>query len=148
MYDVICGEVWEDITKNLAQTIARESRGDRLTGRDWQRFARECGLNPKQVLERVGALAKSVISEAPAAESEVAAMPAGRHEILVRTREAVERRARTLLALLPEVEAIRQLKPAKVIVSSPPQLVREFATRIYLLSDRSVVRERDPDELA
>ena len=105
MYDVICGEVWGDITKNLAQTIARESRGDRLTGRDWQRFASECGLNPKQVLDRVGALAKSVISEAPAAESEVAAMPAGRHEILVRTREAVERRARALLALLPEVES-------------------------------------------
>jgi serine/threonine-protein kinase HipA len=105
MYDVICGEVWGDITKNLAQTIARESRGDRLTGRDWQRFASECGLNPKQVLDRVGALAKSVISEGPAAESEVAAMPAGRHEILVRTREAVERRARTLLALLPEVES-------------------------------------------
>ena len=104
MYDVMCGEVWDNVTKNFAQKIAGESRGDRLTGRHWQRFARECGLNPRQVLERVGALAKAAIKEAPAAETEVAAMPAGGHEILVRTREAVERRARTLLAQLAELE--------------------------------------------
>jgi serine/threonine-protein kinase HipA len=104
LYDVMCGEVWEDITKNLAQSIAGESRGDRITGGHWQRLARECGLNPKQVLDRVGALATAVINEAPAAESEVAAMPAGGHDILVRTREAVERRARTVFAQLPEVE--------------------------------------------
>ena len=68
MYDVMCGEVWENVTKNLAQTIAGESWGDYLTGRHWQQFARECGLNPKQVIDRVGALAKSVIAEAGAAE--------------------------------------------------------------------------------
>jgi len=104
MYDVMCGEVWETVTKNFAQKIAGESRGERLTGQHWQRFARECGLNPKQVLERVGALAKAAIKEAPAAETEVAEMPAGGHEILVRTREAVERRARTLLAQLADLE--------------------------------------------
>ena len=65
-------------------------------------FARECGLNPKQVIDRVGALAKSVICEAGAAQSEVAAMPAGGHEILDQTRHAVERRARTVLAQLQE----------------------------------------------
>ena len=82
MYDVMCGEVWENVTKNLAQKIAFKSRGDYLKGRHWQRFARECGLNPRQVLERISALAKSVIAEAGAAESEVAAMPAGEHIIL------------------------------------------------------------------
>jgi serine/threonine-protein kinase HipA len=100
MYDVMCGEVWENVTKNLAQTIAGESRGDYLMGKHWQQFARECGLNPKQVIDRVGALAKSVIAEAGAAESEVAAMPAGGHVILDQTRQAVERRARALLAQL------------------------------------------------
>jgi serine/threonine-protein kinase HipA len=64
MYDLMCGEVWESVTKNLAQKIAGNSRGDYLKGRDWQRFARECGLNPKQVIDRVGAMAKSVIGEA------------------------------------------------------------------------------------
>jgi serine/threonine-protein kinase HipA len=103
LYDVMCGEVWENVTKNLAQKIAGKNRGDHLMGRHWQRFARDCGLNPKQVIDRVGALAKSAIAEAEAAASEVAAMPAGTHAILDQTREAVERRARALLAQLQEV---------------------------------------------
>ena len=103
LYDVMCGEVWENVTKNLAQKIAGKSWGDYLNGRDWQLFARECGLNPKQVIDRVGTLAKSVIREAEGAQSEVAAMPAGEHEILDQARQAVERRARTLLAQLQEL---------------------------------------------
>jgi serine/threonine-protein kinase HipA len=103
MYDVMCGEVWESVTKNLAQRIAGKSRGDHLKGRHWQRFARECGLNPSQVIDRVGALAKSAIAEAGATASEVAAMPAGAHAILEQTRQAVERRARALLAQLQEL---------------------------------------------
>ena len=82
LYDVMCGEVWENVTKNLAQKIASKTRGNYLSGRDWQLFARECGLNAKQVVDRVETLAKSVISEAEAAQSEVAAMPAGGNEIL------------------------------------------------------------------
>ena len=103
MYDLMCGEVWENVTKNLAQKIAGKSRGEHLNGRDWQLFARECGLNPRQVLDRVGTLAKSALAEAEAAASEVAAMPAGTHEVLDQTREAVERRARILLAQLHEL---------------------------------------------
>jgi serine/threonine-protein kinase HipA len=103
MYDVMCGEVWENVTKNLAQKIAGKSRADDLRGRHWQRFARECGLNPKQVVDRVGGLAKLLIAETEAAESEVAAMPAGGHAILNQTRQAVERRAHTLLAQLQEL---------------------------------------------
>ena len=68
-----------------------------------QQFARECGLNPRQVLDRVGTLANSALAEAEAAASEVAAMPAGTHEVLDQTREAVERRARILLAQLQEL---------------------------------------------
>jgi serine/threonine-protein kinase HipA len=103
IYDVMCGEVWENVTKNLAQKIAGKSRGDYLKGRHWQRFARECGLNPRQVLDRVGTLAKSVMTEAEGAASEVAAMPAGSHVILDQTRQAVERRASTLLGQLQEL---------------------------------------------
>jgi hypothetical protein len=54
------------------------------------------------VLDRVAALAKSVIAEAEMAESEVAAMPAGGHAILYQTRQAIERRAQALLASLYE----------------------------------------------
>jgi serine/threonine-protein kinase HipA len=103
LYDVMCAEVWENVTKNLAQKIAGKTRGDYLSGRDWQLFARACGLNPKQVIDRVETLAKSVISEAEAAQSEVAAMPAGGHEILDQTRQAVQRQARTVLAQLHEL---------------------------------------------
>jgi serine/threonine-protein kinase HipA len=113
MYDVMCGEVWENVTRSLAQKIAGKNRGNHLSGRDWQQFARECGLNPKQVLDRVGTLAKSAIDAAGAAESEVVAMPAGAHEILGRTRQTVERRASLILAQLqhlgePQKEAPRE----------------------------------------
>jgi serine/threonine-protein kinase HipA len=104
MYDVMCGEVWENVTKNLAQKIAGECRGDHLERRHWQRFARECGLNPRQVIDRVDALAKSAIAEAKAAEAEVTAMPAGNHPILCQTRQAIEQRARGILAQLQELE--------------------------------------------
>jgi serine/threonine-protein kinase HipA len=101
-YDIMCGEVWGGVTKNLAQKIAGKSRCDDLHAKDWQRFARDCGLNPKQVLDRVAELAKAAIAEAEAASAEVAAMPAGPHEILEPAREAIERRACRLLAQLQE----------------------------------------------
>jgi len=107
IYDVMCGDVWENVTKNLAQKIAGKSRGDDLNGSHWQQFARECGLNPRQVLDRVGTLAKSATQEAEAAASEVAAMPAGAHEVLEQTRQAVERRANVIVAQLQEVGANR-----------------------------------------
>jgi serine/threonine-protein kinase HipA len=100
VYDVMCGEVWKNVTKNLAQRIAGVNRGDQLKRTHWQQFARECGLNPKQVMDRVDALAKSAIAEAELAASEVAAMPAGNHAILYQARQAVEERARRLLAQL------------------------------------------------
>jgi serine/threonine-protein kinase HipA len=103
MYDVMCGEVWENVTKNFAQKIAGKSRGEDLKGRDWQRFARACGLNPKQVVDRVGALAKMALAKVEAAVTEVAGMPAGPHAILDQARQAVERRANALLAQLHEL---------------------------------------------
>jgi len=104
IYDVMCGEVWENVTKNLAQRIAGISRGDQLNRMHWQQFARECGLNPKQVVDRIDTFAKSAIAEAELAASEVAAMPAGDNPILDRTRQAVERRAQRLLSQLHELE--------------------------------------------
>jgi serine/threonine-protein kinase HipA len=104
MYDIMCGAVWENVTKNFAQKIAGISRGDHLKRTHWQQFARECGLNPRQVIDRVYVLAKSAIAEAESAASEVATMPAGTHAVLDQTRQAVQRRARCLLTQLQEVE--------------------------------------------
>jgi serine/threonine-protein kinase HipA len=100
IYDVMCGEVWESVTKNLVQKIGGSNRGEHLNGEHWQLLARECGLNPKQVLERVRMLARSVIEESEAAEAEVSAMPAGAHAVLRQTRRAVERRAHAVLEQL------------------------------------------------
>ena len=118
MFDVMCGEVWENVTRNLAQRIGGESWGDYLKGRHWRLFARECSLNPKQVLDRVSTLAKLTAAETRAAESEVAAMPAGPHPIHSQTRQAVERRAQVLLAQLheagdePDIERVEDCIPA------------------------------------
>jgi serine/threonine-protein kinase HipA len=99
-YDVICGEVWKSVTKNLVHKIGDSNRGAQLHATHWQRFARECGLNPKQVLDRVGTLARSVIAEVGPAEFEVAAMPAGAHPILSLARQAIFDRAQMLLEQL------------------------------------------------
>jgi serine/threonine-protein kinase HipA len=103
LYDVMCGQVWEHVTRNLAQKLAGENRGENLKGKHWVRFARECGLGTRQVLARVRTLAQSVIAEAPAAADDVARMPAGDHPVLEQTRQAVEDRARTLLLQLDEL---------------------------------------------
>jgi serine/threonine-protein kinase HipA len=132
MYDLMCGEVWENVTKNLAQKIAGKSRGDHLNGRDWQQFARECGLNPRQVLDRVGTLAKSALAEAEAAASEVAAMPAGTHEVLDQTREAVERRARILLAQLQELGD----DPIKAVNKEETAVAKEECSNLSMIDER------------
>jgi serine/threonine-protein kinase HipA len=83
--------------------IAGESRGEQLEGWHWQRFARECGLNPRQVVDRVSSLAKSALAKAEEAAAEVAVMPAGTHAILDQIKEAVQRRATTLLEQLQKI---------------------------------------------
>jgi serine/threonine-protein kinase HipA len=129
MYDIMCGEVWESVTKNLAQKIAGMSRGDHLKRTHWQQFARECGLNPRQVIDRVDALAKSAIVEAEMAASEVAAMPAGTHAVLDQTRQAVERRARRLLTKLQESEDEAAFEIVDEQLGTPSQRLSTLQTQ-------------------
>jgi serine/threonine-protein kinase HipA len=103
-YDVMCGEAWRHVTKKFAQTIAGKNRGEELTGKDWDRFARECGLGARQVISRVRALAESAIAEAGAAAGEISAMPAGDHPILQEVHACIMRRAQTLLAQLDDAK--------------------------------------------
>lgn len=100
LYDVMCADVWGHVTRNLAQRIAGSSRGEHLEGRHWQDFARGCGLGVQPVLARVRELAQSAVTEAGAAAAEVAAMPGGDHGTRDQARQAVEQRARALLAQL------------------------------------------------
>ncbi len=104
MYDVICGAVWESVTKSFAQKIGGEGRGEHLDSSHWRQLAHECGLNPKQVFERISVLASLALRELEAAATEVVAMPAGGHESLELARGAVERRARAIIAKLNPAE--------------------------------------------
>jgi serine/threonine-protein kinase HipA len=104
LYDVMCGEVWENVTKNLAQKVAGHHRGEELRGTHWQRFARECGLGVRQVLARVRTLTQAALTHAEVAAAEVVTMPAGGHPTLEAARAAVEQRSRVLLAQLEDAE--------------------------------------------
>jgi serine/threonine-protein kinase HipA len=120
IYDVMCGEVWENVTKNLVHKVGGSNRGEQLQAKHWQRFARECGLNPKQVLDRFSALARSVISELAAVEFEVGAMPAGGHPILAQTRQAILDRAEALLGQLQASEGPAE-EPSDMKDGAPAQ---------------------------
>lgn len=60
LYDVMCGAVWPNITKDMANTIAGKTRGDYLKGRHWQREAVLCGLSPGAILRQVSTLCDRV----------------------------------------------------------------------------------------
>jgi serine/threonine-protein kinase HipA len=98
VYDVLCATAWPGITANLAQRIAGKNRGDHLEWRHWERFALECGLNPKRVVERVADLTNLAASQVVEAGREVAAMPAGTHVMLGDFQAAIEARTRRMLS--------------------------------------------------
>ena len=114
IYDVMCAAAWDGVTKNLAQKIAGKNRGEHLQRRHWQTFARDTGLNATRLLARIAKLAKLVLAETAAAETEVAAMPAGGHILLPKFREAIEARARTVIAGLEEKDAATDAESAPV----------------------------------
>lgn len=103
LYDVMCADVWDGITRNLAQKIAGKNRGEHLKHRHWRRFGEECGLNPTRVVARVQSLAQLVLAQTSVAEEAVRAMPAGDcGGMLATIREAIERRARAVLTGLED----------------------------------------------
>ena len=114
IYDVMCGAVWEHVTRNMAQKIAGKNRGEHLKRRHWQRFAADCGLNAPRLVARVEALAKAALTETRAAAAEVAAMPAGPHPLMGQACEAIEARAKALLSGLADDSATKEkAEPAK-----------------------------------
>ncbi len=79
LYDLMCGRVWENITKNMAQEIGGQRRGRHLYRRHWGRLAEACGFNKRMVVQRVVKLASQVLATVDDAAAAVAAMPAGSH---------------------------------------------------------------------
>jgi serine/threonine-protein kinase HipA len=121
IYDVMCGAVWEHVTRNMAQKIAGKNRGEHLKRRHWQRFAANCGLNAPRLVARVEALAKAALTETRAAAAEVAAMPAGPHPLMEQACEVIEARAKALLSGLADDRAAEdKAEPAKEAKTRKP----------------------------
>jgi serine/threonine-protein kinase HipA len=111
IYDVMCGLVWDHVTRNMAQKIAGKSRGEHLKRRHWQRFAADVGLNAPRLIARVEALAKATLAEAKNAAKDVAAMPAGAHPLMQQATQAIEGRARAILSGLDDHTAADDAAP-------------------------------------
>lgn len=97
LYDLMCGSVWDGITQNLPQTIARKNRGNHIHGRHWKRMAKTCGLNETMVVERVDELARKVLANLPDAAEEVRAMPTGDHPMIHTIQKAISDRSQTVI---------------------------------------------------
>ena len=61
LYDVMNGDIYRDVTRNLAMKIAGKNRGHYLHARHWTRTAEENDLSAAQVRRRVGELSQVVL---------------------------------------------------------------------------------------
>ena len=111
LYDVMCAQIYDGITRNLAQKIDSQNRGEHIARRHWLRMAKEAGLGTT-VLRRIAALAQRVIAQVEAARHDVEAMPAGGHYMLPLICDAVEARAHAILAGLENNQAEDSLEVA------------------------------------
>lgn len=142
MYDVMCAAAWDNVTRNLAQTIAGKKRGEHLKRRHWERFARECSLNPPRLLKRVEDLAVSVLREIHAAAEAVAAMPAGTHPLLPKFVEAIETRARAVIFGLNDISGADEENETSSPQPSPPQPPKKKAAPRKAPLSKRIQRER------
>jgi serine/threonine-protein kinase HipA len=65
LYDVMNGDIYPDVTQNLAMKIAGKQRGRHIHGRHWERFSVQNGLSPTQVKHRVADVSRAVLASAP-----------------------------------------------------------------------------------
>jgi serine/threonine-protein kinase HipA len=65
LYDVMNGDIYENVTRNLAMRIADKQRGAHIYARHWDRFAEHNGLSKTQVRRRVSELTTAVMNAVP-----------------------------------------------------------------------------------
>lgn len=70
LYDVMNGDIYPDVTRNLAMKIAGKNRGHYIYARHWNRMAEENGLSGAQVRRRVGELSQAVLDALPSVVEE------------------------------------------------------------------------------
>lgn len=74
LYDVMNGDIYEGVTRNIAMKIAGKSRANHIHGRHWDRFAEENGLSATQVKRRVRELSEAVLRAMPSVIAEMNVM--------------------------------------------------------------------------
>jgi serine/threonine-protein kinase HipA len=121
LYDLMSGLDWANITQNHAQDIGGQQRGRHIYGRHWRRLAAACGLSQPGVIRRVDTLIARLLAELPAAEGEVAAMPAGPGGMLQTFAASIRDRAGLVLA-----NAKRKDDEAEPPPAEPPDERRTF----------------------
>ncbi len=97
LYDVMCASVWPNITRNLALDVGGKRVGEYIGGRHWAREAEACGLAPRRALARVEYLGQRMREELGATAEDVAAMPAGSHDLIGQVSEVLDKRCRTIM---------------------------------------------------
>ncbi|MGE5562452.1 MAG: HipA domain-containing protein [Bacillota bacterium] len=113
-YDIMCAEPYENITRNLAQTVAGKNRGEHLKRRHWERFFREAGLGVRPSLDRVARLAEAVVAEARAAREEVETMTGTSGGMIAQCEQSVVARAEAVLAGLADRTGSGDAVPGEV----------------------------------
>ena len=98
LYDLMSGIEWDGITRNHAQDIGGQRRGEYVYGRHWKRMAEQCGIAPLATVRRVPRIIDRLLGELPAAAEEVSAMPAGPGSFLKLFVEAIRKRAEEVRA--------------------------------------------------
>ena len=72
IYDVMNGNIYPEVTPNLAMKVADKQRGGHLHGRHWERFAEQNGLSPTHIKNRVSTISKAVLEKAHIVAEEMA----------------------------------------------------------------------------
>jgi serine/threonine-protein kinase HipA len=102
LYDLLCAEIYPQITKRLPQAINGKREAIHLFGKDWQHLARELGLSPAQTLKRIAELAALVLEHIDPALDAVRAMPAGDDPVLDKIAFQIRKRTRRIARQLDQ----------------------------------------------
>jgi serine/threonine-protein kinase HipA len=94
-YDLLCTEVYENVTDNSAMKIGGENRPDWLQARHWGKFADWVSMRPRLVLGTLVEMADGILvkSEETAAESY---KTYGRDDVLAKVLAVIRKRAKKI----------------------------------------------------
>ena len=73
IYDVMNGDIYPGVTRNLAMKIAKKQRGAHIHGRHWDKFSEENGLSATAVRRRVAELSAATLKALPGVVKEMEA---------------------------------------------------------------------------